>query len=100
MKNEKGNTSQLVFTNNFYPNNELLEEGDKIIIKDSKSRKVEYEVYDIYEVNYNDASFMTRDTEGRTEISIETGGSSDDKRLIICAKEMQQFLNLNYLRIQ
>ena len=85
MKNEKGNTLLLVFTNNFYPNNELLEEGDKIIIKDSKSRKVEYEVY---EVNYNDASFMTRDTEGRTEISIETGGSSDDKRLIICAKEM------------
>ena len=47
-----------------------------------------YEVYNIYQTTQSDATYFTRDTEGRREISLQTCTDDGNNRIIIWAKEV------------
>lgn len=88
--NEVGNT--VIYGHNyrnglFFSNNKKLSNGDKIYITDKYGEKVTYEIYNIYQTTANDATYFTRDTEGRREISLQTCTDSGDGRIIIWAVE-------------
>ncbi len=88
--NEVGNT--VIMGHNYrngtlFSNNKMLELGDKIYITDAKGRRITYTVYNKYETDENDASYMTRDTGGKREISLSTCTDEGNKRLIIWARE-------------
>lgn len=70
----------------FFSNNSKLVEGDKIYITDATGNKVTYTIYKKYITTPEDAEFITRDTEGRREISLSTCTDDSKKRLIIWAK--------------
>ncbi len=71
----------------FFSDNKKLSNGDKIYITDKYGEKVTYEIYNIYQTTANDATYFTRDTEGRREISLQTCTDSGDGRIIIWAVE-------------
>ena len=78
--NEVGNT--VIYGHNygnglFFSNNKKLSNGDKVT----------YEIYNIYQTTANDATYFTRDTEGRREISLQTCTDRGDGRIIIWAVE-------------
>ena len=50
---------------------------------------VDYEIYDMFETTPEDTEFMTRDTEGRREISLSTCTDDVQQRLIVLAREKQ-----------
>lgn len=88
--NKVGNT--ILFGHNyrnglFFSNNKNLAIGDLIYITDQFGEKVTYEIYNIYETAANDASYFTRDTEGRREVSLQTCTDDGSRRIIIWAKE-------------
>lgn len=88
--NEVGNT--VIMGHNYrngtlFSNNKMLELGDKIYITDATGRRITYTVYNKYETDENDASYMTRDTGGKREISLSTCTDEGNKRLIIWARE-------------
>ena len=89
--NEIGNT---VFVGHnyhdgtFFSNNKRLENGDKIYITDNTGRKVTYEIYKKYETSTSDSEYMTRDTNGKREISLSTCTDDTKMRLIIWAREV------------
>lgn len=90
--NEVGNT---VFVGHnyrngtFFSNNKRLEKGDKIYITDNTGRRVTYEVYNKYETSTSDSEYMTRDTNGKREISLSTCTDDTTRRLIIWAREVE-----------
>ncbi len=90
--NEVGNT---VFVGHnyrngtFFSNNKRLEDGDKIYITDNTGRRVTYEVYNKYETSTSDSEYMTRDTNGKREISLSTCTDDTTRRLIIWAREVE-----------
>ena len=71
----------------FFSDNKKLSNGDKIYITDKYGEKVTYEIYNIYQTTSNDATYFTRDTEGRREISLQTCTDSGDGRIVIWAVE-------------
>ncbi|MBR3614082.1 MAG: sortase [Clostridia bacterium] len=71
----------------FFSNNKKLSNGDKIYITDKYGEKVTYEIYNIYQTTQNDATYFTRDTEGRREISLQTCTDDGDGRIVIWAVE-------------
>lgn len=88
--NKVGNT--VIFGHNyrngkFFSNNYKLSNGDTIYITDETGTKIAYEIYNMYETTPDDADYMTRDTEGRREISLQTCNDDSSMRLIIWAKE-------------
>ncbi len=88
--NEVGNT--VIMGHNYrngtlFSNNKMLELGDKIYITDNTGRRISYTIYNKYETDENDASYMTRDTQGKREISLSTCTDEGNKRLIIWARE-------------
>ena len=88
--NEVGNS--IIFGHNyrnglFFSNNKNLRNGDVIYITDKTGRTVTYEIYNIYQTDANDASYFTRDTEGKREISLQTCTDDGANRIIIWAKE-------------
>ena len=88
--NEVGNTC--IYGHNyrnglFFSNNKKLSKGDKVYITDQYGDKVTYSIYNIYETTPNDATYMTRDTEGRREISLQTCTDDSSGRIIIWAME-------------
>ena len=88
--NEVGNT--VIYGHNyrnglFFSDNKKLSNGDKIYITDKYGDKVTYEIYNIYQTTANDATYFTRDTEGRREISLQTCTDRGDGRIIIWAVE-------------
>lgn len=89
--NEVGNT--IIYGHNyrnglFFSNNKKLTNGDPIYITDKTGTTVTYIVYNVYETDGNDATYMQRDTEGRREISLQTCTDvSNDRRIIVWAKE-------------
>lgn len=90
--NQVGNT--VIYGHNyrnglFFSNNKKLSNGDLIYITDSSGTKVTYEIYKIYQTSPNDASFFTRDTNGRREISLQTCTDDNNGRIIIWAAEKQ-----------
>ncbi len=91
--NEVGNT--IIYGHNyrnglFFSDNKKLVSGDVIYITDQYGEKVTYEIYNIYQTTANDASYFTRDTEGRREISLQTCTDDSSGRIIIWAAEKAQ----------
>lgn len=71
----------------FFSNLSKLKNGDKIYITDESGKQVEYSVYKNYETIAEDTTYMTRDTEGKREISLSTCTVDSNYRTIILAKE-------------
>lgn len=65
-----------------------LEVGDKIIITDTYSREITYEVYKIYKVNPTDTSCLSQETNGEREVTLITCTLGAIKRNIIKAIEV------------
>lgn len=88
--NQVGNT--VIFGHNyrnglFFSNNKKLAVGDKIYITDIYGDRVTYTIYKVYQTTANDATYMTRDTKGRREISLQTCTDDSSKRIIVWAAE-------------
>lgn len=72
----------------FFSNNKKLVNGDKIYITDMEGKKVTYTIYKKYTTSSEDATYFTRDTKGKREISLSTCTDNDNNyRLVIWAKE-------------
>ena len=87
--NQPGNTTiagHNYRNGNFFSNNKKLNIGDKIYITDSTGKRLSYTIYNKYETSDTDAEYMTRDTQGATEISLTTCTDDSKARLIIWAK--------------
>lgn len=69
-----------------FSNNKKLSVGDVIYITDLSGNRVKYTIYKKYETTSEDTEYMTRDTEGRREISLSTCTDDSSARLIIWAK--------------
>lgn len=70
----------------FFSNNKKLVVGDKIQIKDLEGKTLVYTIYEIFETIPTDTAYMTRKTEGRTEISLSTCTDDGNNRLVILAR--------------
>lgn len=70
----------------FFSNNKKLNIGDKIYITDSTGKRLAYTIYNKYEAAENEADYITRDTQGATEISLTTCTDDSKARIIILAK--------------
>ena len=87
--NQPGNTTiagHNYRNGNFFSNNKKLNIGDKIYITDLTGKRLSYTIYNKYETSDTDAEYMTRDTQGATEISLTTCTDDSKARLIIWAK--------------
>ena len=87
--NQPGNT--LIIGHNyrngqFFANNKNLSKGDKIYITDSTGKRLTYTIYDKFETTTEDTEFLTRNTNGAREISLQTCTDDGSMRLIILAK--------------
>ena len=71
----------------FFSNNKKLTNGDKVYITDSNGTTITYIIYNMYYTTPDDASYMTRDTNGKREISLSTCSDDSATRLIILAAE-------------
>lgn len=88
--NEIGNTVLIGHNNRnglFFANNKKLNMGDLIYITDLNGNRIKYVIYNKYETTEMDTDYMTRDTNGKREISLSTCTDNGEKRLIIWAKE-------------
>ena len=70
-----------------FSNVKKLTNGDSIYITDPSGRKIKYIVYKIYRTSGDDASYMTRNTNGKREISLSTCTDDSKARTIVWAKE-------------
>ena len=70
-----------------FSNVKKLGNGDAIYITDLSGKKVKYVVYKIYRTSGDDASYMTRNTNGKREISLSTCTDDSKARTIVWAKE-------------
>ena len=70
----------------FFSNNKNLSKGDKIYITDLNGKRLTYTIYDKYETTSEDSAFITRNTNGAREISLQTCTDNGSLRLIILAK--------------
>lgn len=70
----------------FFSDNKKINVGDKIYITDLSGRRLAYTVYDKFEAAENDSDYMSRDTQGATEISLTTCTDDSKARLIILAR--------------
>ena len=87
--NKPGNT--LIIGHNyrnglFFANNKNLSVGDKVYITDLSGQRLSYTIYDKFETTENDTEFLTRNTNGAREISLQTCTDDATLRLIILAK--------------
>lgn len=88
--NEVGNTtiSGHNYRNGaFFGKNKKLAKGDIIYITDNSGRKIKYTIYNIYTTTPDDGEYLTRDTNGKREISLTTCTDDSKGRLIIWARE-------------
>lgn len=87
--NKVGNT--LIIGHNyrdgrFFANNKNLSIGDKVYITDLSGQRLSYTIYDKFETTTEDTEFLTRNTNGAREISLQTCTDDGSLRLIILAK--------------
>lgn len=71
----------------FFSNNKKLTIGDEVYITDNNGTTITYVIYNMYYTTPDDASYMTRDTNGKREISLSTCSDDSATRLIILAAE-------------
>ena len=88
--NEVGNS--VIIGHNYrngtmFSNVKNLENGDIIYITDTLGRKVKYTIYSIYRTSGNDGRYITRNTQGKREISLSTCTDDSKARTIVLAKE-------------
>ncbi len=87
--NKVGNT--LIIGHNyrngqFFANNKNLSIGDKVYITDLSGKRLSYTIYDKFETTTEDTEFLTRNTNGAREISLQTCTDDGSLRLVILAK--------------
>ena len=70
----------------FFSNNKRLNNGDKIYITDNAKNRLTYTIYNKFETTPEDASFYSRDTQGKPEITLSTCNDDSSRRLIIFAR--------------
>lgn len=88
--NEVGNT--IIIGHNYrngtmFSNVKNLTKGDVIYITDTLGRKVKYIIYNIYRTSGSDSTYITRNTEGKREISLSTCTDDSKARTIVLARE-------------
>lgn len=66
-----------------------LIKGNYIYITDTIGRSIKYKVYNIYEDSGENNSYITRNTNGKTEITLSTYNSKNKAKIIIFAKAEQ-----------
>ena len=71
----------------FFSNNKNLAVGDVIYITDATGKKITYVIYNVFETEPSDSSYMTRETNGKREISLTTSTDDYKNRLIVVARE-------------
>lgn len=71
----------------FFSRNHLLKNGDSIFVKDRRGVEIEYIVYKKMTLKPTAASYITRNTNGRREISLSTCTNLAKDRLVILARE-------------
>lgn len=74
--------------NKFFSNLYKLNSNDIITIYDSSNISVDYEVFNIFEVNSNDTSILGQDTNLR-ELTLITCNNFNKNRIIVKAKEIE-----------
>lgn len=65
-----------------------LKIGDKLSIVDNEVGRVEYEIYDIYQVMPEDVSCLAQETDGKKEVTLITCTNDSTKRIIVKATEV------------
>lgn len=70
-----------------FSNVKKLTNGDYIYITDASGNKVRYTVYSIYRASGSESDYMTRNTNGKREISLSTCTDDSKARTIVLAKE-------------
>ena len=86
------NTGNSVITGHNYRNEIMfsnlkeLSNGDYIYITDNIGRNVKYKIYNMYEDTENDNKYITRNTEGKTEITLSTYNDKSKAKIIIFAR--------------
>lgn len=71
----------------FFSKNYKLNKGDSIFIKDNRGIQIEYIVYKKMILKPADSKYITRDTNGKREISLSTCANRAKDRLVILARE-------------
>lgn len=72
----------------FFSNISKLSIGDIIRIYDLNNNYLEYSIYDKFEVEINDTSVLSQDTNGKKELTLITCNNKNKNRFILKAKEM------------
>lgn len=70
-----------------FSNVKKLSKGDYIYITDTTGRKVKYTIYNIYRASGSEGDYLTRNTNGKREISLSTCTDDSKARTIVLAKE-------------
>lgn len=70
----------------FFSNNKKLEVGDIIQIRGVDGKTLNYTIYEIFETTPTDTAYMTRNTEGKIEVSLSTCTDDGNNRLVILAR--------------
>ncbi len=88
--NETGNfciTGHNFINKNMFHNLKKLSIGDDFFLSDNAVGKVEYQIYDTFEVVPTDVKCLSQDTNGEKEVTLITCTNDSKKRIIIKAKE-------------
>ena len=67
-----------------------LEVGDKLEISDNTTGRIEYEIYDIYQVEPEDISCLSQETNQKREATLITCTNDSKKRIIVKAREIEK----------
>ncbi len=73
---------------NMFRNLKNLKIGDRLYLEDNKIGRIEYEIYDLYEVLPDDISCLAQETNGKREVTLITCTTDSKKRIIVKAKEI------------
>ena len=90
--NNEGNS---VITGHNYRNGTMfsnlnkLTNGDYIYITDNTGRSLKYKVYNIYEDTQNEHTYISRNTDGKKEITLVTYNDKSKAKIIIFARAEQ-----------
>lgn len=74
--------------NELFSNIKTLRVGDTAELIDLNGNEVQYSVYNIYQVDENDLSFTSQNTDGKRELTLVTCTNHENKRLVIKCQEV------------
>ena len=87
--NRPGNTVIIGHNYNnglFFGRNKNLKEGEKIYITDLNGERKEYTIFSKYFTPESDTSYITRQTDGKIEVTLVTCDATGKNRLVVCAR--------------